>query len=238
MPGIAPTAPSPQAIRDVDVWLVDLATDSGLDASLDRAEREHATRLRTAELRRRYVVRRAARRHIVAAYLGLPPAEVTFRHGPNGKPEPAEADGWHLSCSHRADLGVVGICAGAPLGVDIEAVHEPADLDVAQVMLSPAEHAEFRELPQAQRSIALLTAWTRKEAVVKALGVGLSLPLSTFDVPVDPAVPPRLLAQRGAARDSRLWAMADLPLPPGYVGTVMTQGRRCRVHVQTWTPTS
>jgi len=223
------------------VWVVHLRSQpAGLEAVLSPDERAQAHSLRTAALRRRFVLRRAARRHILGGYLGLPAHDVRFRRGVNGKPEPADR-GLHVNCSHREELAVVAVCA-APLGVDVEYVGagsgpEPAELDaLARVMLSPAELAAYCALPAAGRRTALLTVWTRKEAVVKALGVGLSLPLDSFDVPVEPTTPPRLLARRGAARDGKLWSMVSLDLPAGYVGTVMAAGSRCRVHMRTWAP--
>lgn len=225
------------------MWLINLAqATTGLEAVLDGAERELAQALSTAALRRRFVIRRAARRHILAGYLRLAPELIRFTHAPNGKPQPDPSGLLQLNCSHREELGVVAVRAGAPVGVDVEAVHRRAgpgsdELDpLAAVMLSAAELAEFRALPAARRRTALLTTWTRKEAVVKALGVGLSLPLDSFDVPVNPATAPRLLARRGAARDGKQWSMAGLSLPPGYVGTVMVQGSAFRTCVRTWTP--
>lgn len=225
------------------MWLIDLTRRTAvLEAVLDAAERERAAALRTAALRRRFVVRRAARRHILADYLGIAPARIRFTQGPSGKPQPSSHEPWQINGSHREELAVLAVCADAPVGVDVEALHpsvgpEADELDpLSHVMMSPAERAEFGALPTAPRRTALLTTWTRKEAVVKALGVGLSLPLDSFDVPVDPARPPRLLARRGPARDGQQWAMADLTLPPGYVGTVIAQGSDCRASVRRWEP--
>lgn len=225
------------------MWVIDLSrVPAGLDAVLDPAERGRAESLSSAGLRRRFVGRRAARRYILADYLGLAPGLIQFTPGLNGKPHPESSGSPQINCSHRDEVGVVAVCAGAPVGVDVEAVRsgagpEPGELDaLAGVMLSSAELAEFRALPAARRRTALLTTWTRKEAVVKAIGAGLSLALDSFDVAVDPATPPRLHARRGAARDGNQWSMADLSLPPGYVGTVMARGSRCLVHTRTWAP--
>lgn len=243
-PSASPKAASASArtpVRVVDVWLLDLQqSTAGLDAVLEAAERERAEFLCTAALRRRFVVRRAARRHILGGYLGVAPEQLRFSQGPNGKPQPVTHEPLQMSCSHREELGVVAVCADAAVGVDVEALHlnvgpSSEELDpLAQVMMSPVERADFRALPAALRRTALLTTWTRKEAVVKGLGVGLSLPLDTFDVPVDPGTPPRLLARRGAARDGQQWSMSGLTLPSGYVGTVTAQGSDCRARIRSW----
>lgn len=237
----SPVLGSPTALRVVDVWLIDLAqATNGLEAVLSAAERERAAALRTATLRRRFILRRAARRHILADYLASGPVQIRFTQGPNGKPQAPNAGPLQFNCSHREDVAVVAVCPDAPVGVDVEALDpgvgpKPHELDgLSQVMMSIAERVEFGSLPQARRRTALLTTWTRKEAVVKALGVGLSLPLDSFDVPVDPATPPRLLARRGTANDGKQWSMTELSLPPGYVGTLMSRGPSCRADVRTW----
>jgi len=75
----------------------------------------------------------------------------------------------------------MGVTRGARLGVDIERVDETrASVDLADRFFSPREAAHLRSLPATRQTDAFFTYWTLKEAYVKALGLGLSVPLNQF----------------------------------------------------------
>lgn len=95
------------------------------------------------------------------------------RHA-GGAPRPPAAEP-RLSLSHTRGLAAVALCADADIGVDLERMRGARHLEsVAVGALAPEELREWRNLPASAREKALLVAWTRKEAVLKALGSGLA----------------------------------------------------------------
>jgi 4'-phosphopantetheinyl transferase len=154
-------------------------------------------------------------RQVAGEHLGLDPRDVLVeRHcavcgGPHGKPGVA---GLELSLSHCAGTVVVAVCADAPVGVDVEAVRGRPDLDRGvRAACTAGELAGVRD----ERD--LLRLWTRKEAVVKATGEGLTVPLRDVHVS-SPLEPARLLSWSG--RPSQACTLLDLDLPADLVGSL------------------
>lgn len=182
---------------------------------LDPAERERAARFRLDRDRRRFRAARAAVRAAVGARVGVAPADVRFTIGEHGKP--AVADGLvEFNVSHSADVAVVAVAgAGVPVGVDIEFERDVRFDALAHRFFSPAEAAAVAAAGDdaGARREAFFRCWTRKEAFVKGLGLGLSMPLSSFDVSVDG--PAALLPVRGLPGEQGEWSLHDLAVPAG-----------------------
>jgi len=179
-------------------------------------------RFRLERDRQRFVIARAALRLILGRYLSLPAREIALAYGPNGKPSLAGA-GPRFSVAHCEDLGLVALAEATELGVDVERL-DP-ELDVAPLIAhfaSTQERADFAALgPQEQRR-AFFHWWTRKEALLKAVGSGLSLPLDGFDVSIAPR--DARLAGTRIAELSGAWSLQDVSPAPGYVGALASPG--------------
>lgn len=150
-------------------------------ALLDAGERALAARYRTAIDRARFIDRRGARRLLLAAHLNADPQAIRFIEGANGKP--ALADGTvEFSCSHAGDDWMLAI-ADVALGCDL-ARFDPAFRwrDVVDAFFAQRERAALNALPPEEAATTFLEMWARKEALVKALGHGLSFPLDAFVV--------------------------------------------------------
>jgi 4'-phosphopantetheinyl transferase len=193
-PGTAGAALAPGETR---VWLVEL--DAGLNtedevdstepgqelASLSPDEQARAARFVRARERRRFARCRAALREILGGLLGEPPSALKFRARAKGKPElDSPASRGDLSAvrvdlrfnvSHSSELAMIAVCLGRELGVDLERVRPIAEADrIVASFFSPVEQAEFAVIADDVRSATFLRGWTRKEAILKGLGVGLA----------------------------------------------------------------
>ena len=115
----------------------------------------------------------------VLAEAGLPPAGA-FAFGPEGKPWLPDRPGLHFSLSHSGEL-VLCALSDAELGCDVET---PRRVNAALVrrFFHPDEQRWLFSLPQGEQDAAFLRLWTLKESYVKAIGLGLSLPLDAFCV--------------------------------------------------------
>jgi len=167
-----------------------------LQASLSPAELKRAGRFGLQRLRRRFVVARGRLRELLGERLGLPPPDVTLAYGTNGKPELADRS-LYFSVSHCEDVALYAFSSASEIGVDVEAIRPIREADaIAAQFFSPRE-----------RLLDFLYCWTRKEALAKALGGGLSLPLAQLDV-VNP----------------RGWRLHTFFPLPGFIASVACHG--------------
>jgi 4'-phosphopantetheinyl transferase len=125
---------------------------------------------------REFVVTRAVLRQILARYTGQSPADLRFESNPGGKAVLQGADSPHFSVSHCSDIALLAV-ARARIGIDVEHVR-PGNFwqKIIEHCLSPRERAYLEALPEVSRTTALYRFWTRKEAVLKAMGTGLLYP--------------------------------------------------------------
>ena len=205
----------------VHVWTIALDTDPSRVSSmldvLSGPERVRAARLRTTELRLRFIVAHGALRRILAAYTATPAEAIRLDTNPFGKPFiPGEPVSFNLS--HSEAVTVCAVAAEGRLGVDIEYMRTVADADaVANRYFAPAEARGYAALPRIERPAAFFSTWTRKEAFVKALGDGRRCPLDSFEVDITPsAVEPsiRVDAKHGQ------WHLRSFEPAAGYAGAV------------------
>lgn len=148
---------------DVDVWLVSLESDG--ETILSRDEEIRAARFRFESDRARWIRARSALRLILSQYTGIPPEHIRFSFGPHGKPALADHTSVEFSLSHSGTWAIVAVTRGVPVGVDIERIRE--NLNMAALLRRLGETS----LPTGQTD--LFDAWTRREAMTKAVGGAL-----------------------------------------------------------------
>jgi 4'-phosphopantetheinyl transferase len=171
----------PRSVEDFEVVVARLDAPAGdLRACLSKAELERAGRFRFEHLRRRFIVARARLRQLLGARLGLAPAAVELASGADGKPLLAQG-GLRFSCSHSGEVALFGF-SPVEIGVDIEALRPVAEADaIAEQVFSPREQDAYASLAARDKPLAFLNCWTRKEALAKAIGGGLTLPRERLD---------------------------------------------------------
>jgi 4'-phosphopantetheinyl transferase len=226
------------ATGDVHVWRIglDRSDTSQLGTVLSPDERTRAARFYFERDRARFVVARAALRHILGDYLGIPPAEMAFVYGTHGKPSLAAP--WFDLCFNLSHSRAVGLCAvtrGRAIGVDVEQIRPLDDADaLAEHLFSPRERASLRRLSGERKLRGFFNAWTRKEAFIKALGDGLSHPLESFDVSLAPGAPARLESIDGDPVAAARWSLSALDVDPVHPAAVVVAGHTRSVTVRCW----
>jgi 4'-phosphopantetheinyl transferase len=199
------------------VVVVDLSMVMGEPELLDDGERARAGRFRTDDLARTFIAAHTALRRVLGWFTGQDPGRLGFDHTPAGKPSLTDrAAAFNLS--HSGTHALIAVATSGRLGVDVE--HDTRDLDphLAQRLLAPQETAVFARLPPAARPAALLRTWTRKEAVLKAIGLGLPAGMEHVVLDAPPGVTPRLVGDFTALPGASGLAVHDLPLPAPLVG--------------------
>jgi 4'-phosphopantetheinyl transferase len=192
---------------------VDDATLAALALIVDADERTRAACYRFARDRRRFIVRRARLRLALGAYLGVAPQALVFTEKVYG--QPLLPGGPHFSLSHAGDRMMLAV-SDDDVGCDLERLDDELDWrPIADGLFTPGECAALAALvaPTARRGF--FACWTRKEAFVKALGLGLSYPLAAFDVSVG--------AQASLQSGGEGWAIAAPPAPPGFTAAIVAR---------------
>jgi 4'-phosphopantetheinyl transferase len=207
------------------LWTIDLRRDDWRAkslAALSADERERALRFLQERDSRRFAVAHAALRTILGRYLSVPAHEVSLAYGPHGKPALA-GGGPRFSFSHADDLAVAALARDAELGVDVESLEREVEIDsLISSFASQLEREAFAALSAAERRPAFFRWWTRKEALAKAAGLGLSLPLDGFDVSIAPGEA-RLLSTR-LAELGGAWSLHDFEPASGFIGALACYG--------------
>ena len=181
-------------------------------------ERERANRFRFAQHRQHYIVARAGLRQLLGERLRVKPAAIELVETEHGKPKLGTAhaaSNLEFNLSHSGSLVLYAFTLGVPVGIDVELIRDIPDADhLAESFFSATEVSSLRALPPSRRPLAFLACWTRKEAFIKALGEGLSCPLDSFDVTIDPDEPARITRIGTRSGTHIQWAMrAFRPLP-------------------------
>jgi 4'-phosphopantetheinyl transferase len=217
---------------EVHVWRASLRPPphvlARLEAHLSPDERARAARFRFPEHRTAFVAGRGAQREILSRYTGLAPHALVYEETKYGKQSLAGAAadlGIRYNVSNSGELALYAVTLRREIGVDLEKLKPmPDGIDIAKRFFSAPENEVFAALDEAVRDLAFFYCWTRKEAYIKAVGEGLSMPLDRFDVAFAPGEPARILRTRGDEDEAHRWSMAELHPGPGYVGAIVVEG--------------
>jgi 4'-phosphopantetheinyl transferase len=191
---------------------------AGDEALLDDEERARSMRFIRPQDRRRFVLAHAALRMFVARCLDVDPADVRYETGVNGKPRLGPGlPSLEFNLSHSGGAGLVAVARDRPVGMDVEQVRDlPDALSIADTHFSTAERQVLRSMPAVERRDAFFRCWTRKEAIVKAIGEGLGRALDSFDVDLAPGSMSALTRLDSRSGNVSGWSLRDLTAPPGY----------------------
>lgn len=206
-----------------DIWYWDLdareAEAGALETWLSTGECERVAAFATPELQNRWRTARAGLRGILADYLGVSPRELVFETGPHGKPYLVKPDcPCSFNLSHSANIAVLAVSV-APVGVDVEQIGALPE-GVAEAFFSEGERTALKALPEAAQADAFYRCWTAKEALLKGLGAGMSLPGSGFTVGFTGPEGLRLAQADWPEHQAEGWQLRSFETVPGFAGTV------------------
>jgi 4'-phosphopantetheinyl transferase len=228
-------------IDEVHIWRAPL--DAGENALeryerfLSSDERERAERFIFQKHRRRFIVARAVLRLLLGRYLNQEPDRIRFVYGPEGKPALADtSEGCvQFNLSHSEALALYAFTRGREVGIDLEWMNpRVAFEELAERFFTSGEASTLRTLPDHAREPAFFACWTRKEAYMKAIGKGLSLPTQDFEVSLAPGEPAALISTRHDPDQLARWSLLELDAGPGFAAALAVEGRGWNVQCWQW----
>ena len=190
---------------------------------LSADEKNRADRFHFPKDKNRFVVARGLLRELIGAYLQQAPSRLEFSYAEYGKPSLAAentSNGLCFNLSYSGDVVLYAIARERNLGIDVEQMRaDAARDDIAQRHFAARELSDLRSLPPEQRLEGFFNCWTRKEAYLKATGIGLRIALDSFSVTLTPGQPAQLLS--GVETK---WQIAARSPEEGYVAAVVYDG--------------
>ncbi len=211
----------------VHIWATPLHVNGSLDSTNFLSEKEvaRADRQIFPANRQRFIRSHVFLRRVLAHYTQTSPADIKFYYGAHGKPGLANGIGspsHHFNLSHCDQLALVAVTSKTTVGADVETVRLLPDYkDVARRFFGEHEYATLMALPEIERSRAFFRCWTRKEAVTKAIGLGLSMPLDCFEVTLAPESPPQVVSfECGDLTPPGAWSLIHIEPLADVVGAV------------------
>jgi len=225
--------------RDVHIWQIFLeepiekAKDMGW--ILSDEEKYRAGRFQFEHHQRRFLISHAALRHILSQYTGIEPQHIQYQITSYGKPHLRNKTEFDIqfNLSHSHERAVVAICQNQPIGIDIEYIRSTADIaSLAKQNFSTNEYQQFAKLPVTDSLLGFFNTWTRKEAYIKAIGEGLSHPLHTFEVTVNPGEPAQMLSIANDLKAARHWTLEAVQVQDGYAAAFAVQ--LTKVYLNQW----
>jgi 4'-phosphopantetheinyl transferase len=219
-------------VDEVHIWLAGLRVGGAALCTcwdlLSQEEMRVALGHRFAKDCREFIVTRALLRQILARYAGRATADLCFDSDSSGKPVLRGTQSLHFSVSHSRDLALLAI-AHRQVGIDVEYIQTIVlQQALIEQYLARPEQSHLQALPAEARAVALYRCWTQKEAVLKALGVGLLYPPRHVNVLAD-GRKSHVVSALG-----RNWLVREIAAPIGYAAAVAIEQPNYRLRWRQW----
>jgi 4'-phosphopantetheinyl transferase len=225
----------------VHVWRADLGMEAAylrrLERSLSADERARASRFRFPRDRDRFVGARGLLREILAPYLNDSPEGLSFGYGAHGKPFLTGEHGTlRFNVSHSFDAMLLAIANLREVGVDVESMRNIGLVmdEIGDMVLSEPEKQALARFDGEDKRTNFLRFWTLKEALIKADGRGVSLPLKQIDVSASEGRVAVVNETTGEWRRCTRWKLRTLTPVPGYVAALAAEGQDWRLALWHW----
>lgn len=223
------------AENELHVWraFLDLSPARNEEFSnlLSFDEKARADKFVVPHARHRFIAGRGIVRKLLGAYLGLAADKVKLNYSSEGKASLAakHESGVCFNISHSEGLGLFVFGGKGEVGVDVEKIKADfKGMEIASRYFSDEEATELAAVQRGLTDEAFFKCWTKKEAYVKAHGMGLALPLRSFTV--------RFAEDTQFLRDpdGRGWSCYEVKPEEGYVGAVVAAGRNWSLRYCEW----
>lgn len=208
--------------KDIHVWSTNLNISTEQEQAklnlLSSDEIARANRFHVPIHRKRFIAARATLRELICLYLKLPAQAITFKYTSYGKPYLPDAFNFiqlQFNLAHSHDIAIYAFTLKHAIGIDIEKIQAQYTPAIAKRYFTAKENADLADLPLVKRANGFYNIWSRKEAIIKAIGKGLSIPLCRFSVSLD-------RTSEAIELEHKTWQLIELKIDPNYQSALAT----------------
>jgi 4'-phosphopantetheinyl transferase len=227
---------------EIHIWWANLDVQQEilelLGQTLSPDEQNRAARFHFVRDQQRFTVGRGLLRMILAGYLGYDAKQVQFVYGSHGKPALAAEWGGESYCfnlAHSASSFLLAVTCGREVGVDLEYIRPiPDSWDFAAQVFSPSELAALKATPVELQQDSFMRYWVRKEAYLKARGMGLLVSLPTVGIIPTAHGSNVMFDVEGEPDAEYSWSIRDLDTPPGFAAALAVEGCDWQLTYRRW----
>ena len=220
--------------NQIHLWLIDVFNVSNnehqFDFLLNEDELMKKSKYHFERDRIVYSTSRGILRILLHSYLNVDNDKIVFTYNEFGKPylNDNQLEGLFFNTTHSKKFAMLAFNKNDEIGVDIEHINQNMIKDdISKNYFSPYEISEYSKVEKSRQADAFFKIWTRKEAYIKARGEGLSIPLDSFDITLDPELP-KLLRSTTDQSISK-WMLYNLEIHDEYCGALVNCGERKQI---------
>ncbi len=216
----------------IDIWKVNLKKEDRnifLHAQyLSSEEHARAEKYVNGKKSREFIITRSVLRNVLGHVLSVNPKHLLFDYTNVGMPVLPTRSGHPEICfnvSHSYDIALIAISIEQAVGIDIEKIRDDIDYEaMSKRFFSDNEYHNIMKYEGKERTHAFFATWTRKEAIVKAMGTGIASGLKSFDVSVDPSAPAALMETRWDDDLNSTWILNTIDADDDYFACLANSG--------------
>lgn len=218
-----------QLSRKIHVWVIELTqreeTLSILKGLLDNKELKRLNQYVFYKDKLRFLISRSILKEIIGTYLNVKAKEISITYNPFGKPcldesiNPVNLD---FSLAHSHELVVYAITRKRRVGVDLEYIHREINHEkIGRRFFTKRENRIIESLPETKKREAFFNCWTRKEALLKAIGGEDILDFHNIDVSLVPGEVARIIDYKDKKFEASEWQIIPFSPHSDYIGSVI-----------------
>ncbi len=229
-----PDLPEFYTTNDIHIWCLMLPKANNnvhdLYQNLSSDEINRASRFHFEKDKVGFSIARRGLRNILARYLHMPAKEIQFEYSEYGKPYLKNAD-IHFNISHSNEYVLYAFSKNRRLGIDVEFCKPNIDfLSLSKEICTEKEYHLLSSFSSDEQMHAFYQYWTYKEAIVKALGLGLSFPIKQIEIELN-----KIENDRPVVAGDLHWSIREIPIGNNYAAALAVEVMKEDEDISFWT---
>lgn len=202
---------------------------------LSEDEKEKTNSYQFRQHQTKYIITHGILRMLLAFYSNSDPEKLQYIYSSYGKPHLWNNPEITFNISYSNEIGIFAFGFRQPIGIDIEYIRPMPDLQpMTDLLLSEAEKKHITNSSDLSGLNLFYKFWTRKEALVKAAGIGLSYPVRQISVSLEKEevveIPNVCTEKSGEGK----WFVYELQNLKPYEGVLATKNQVREIHYFDW----